>query len=91
VRSRIFRLIGLSSTISVRKPPDKDEEKESRCLWRGKYFRGEAAAHPPSVVDVVLVVHFDIGGLQGGVIGAAEEADMKNDEVEESSGDLSAA
>jgi hypothetical protein len=42
-------------------------------------------------VDVVLVVHFDIGGLQGGVIGAAEEADMKNDEVEESSGDLSAA
>lgn len=41
VRSRMLRLIGLSSTISARKPPERDEEKESRDLLRAKYFLGE--------------------------------------------------
>jgi len=52
VRSRMVRLMGLSSTINARKPPDSDDEKESRDLWRVKYFRGEEADR--RFEDVVL-------------------------------------
>ena len=74
----MLRLIGLSSTINVRKPPDNDEEKESLDLCRVKLS-----------LHAALGWHFDIG-LHGGVMGGAGEADMKYDEADEISEDLSA-
>lgn len=47
VRSRILRLIGLSSTMRVRNPPERQEEKESRDLWReGNCFGGQSMEIP---------------------------------------------
>ena len=70
----MLRLIGLSSTISVRKPPDNEEEKESRDLWRAEYFRGDEGERQTEDAD--LVRQFDIG-LHGGVRGRKGEADTK--------------